>query len=474
MHRGSIHRLRISVAITAVVALVLSGCGPAAPASPGAGSPGAGSPAPGATAGPTATTAAEPVELTILEHQDPRIAELKVLLPKFEAEMQQQGRNVTVRLLEGPAPDSEFLTKVTLDYNAGNAADVTSYGASAVPGFVDAGYLLDLTDRLNGWADYPSFYQVLRDEAVQADGRTYTVPREATVQQFFYRKDVLETHGISTDQPETWADLLARMEELAPKLGKPPILIPAAKPWGGGTFWEGFIHLMLGTDSPLYDESDGKWVVRSPGLTSVFNFYESLAKANLLPVDALVNPEPWVPTKYEAFPKGELAVATCGTWCWIFDWGPGTRGEIPDIFDRVATWEFPSETGGTFIWGATGWVWAVSAQSEHPEEAFELVKWLASGEALATHMTTIGAASPRDDIGSVAPYSEMPFLIDAEQSLARGRSFQPRPGIDKIEQAVGEATEEIITGRMTGQEAADLFANSATSALGADQVKELP
>ncbi len=459
------HRLRVSAAFLAGATLILSACGQAATPSP-----------PPATSTPSAATSAPPsaaIELTVLEHQDPRINELKALLPKFEAAMKAQGKNITVKLLEGPAPDSEFRTKLTLDYNAGNAADVTSYPSSWVPDLASAGFLLDLTDRLNGWADYQRFYQVLREQAVQGDGRTYTVPREATVQQFFYRKDVLEANGISTTQPQTWTDLLDRMEQLRPKLGKPPILIPAGKPWGGGTFDEGFIHLMLGTNSPLYDTSDGKWVVRSPGLLSVFNYYEALAKADLLPVDALVNPEPWVPTKYEAFPKGELAVATCGTWCWIFDWGPGTRGEIPDIFNKVATWEFPTEKGGTFVWGATGWVWAIPSTTKYPDEALELVKWLTSGEALATHLVTIGAASPRDDIQSVAPYSEKAFLIDAEKALTRGRAFQPRPGIDKIQQFVGEATEEIITGRMTGQQAADLFATKATEALGSDKVKEL-
>jgi multiple sugar transport system substrate-binding protein len=423
----------------------------------------------------TATAAGEVVELTLLDHQELRVNALRELVPKFESEMAAQGRNIKVRLLEGPASDAEFETKITLDYSTGNAADVISSGAGPVPNYVAAGYLLDLTDMVNAWDEYQHVYQVLRDEMVQADGRIYSVPREATVMQLFYRKDVLEENGVSTEQPQSWADLQFRMEELKAKLGKHPILIPAGESWGGGTFWEGFVHLILGTDSQLYDESDGKWVVRSPGLTSVFNYYESLTEADLLPVRALLNPEPWVPTKYEAFPRGELAVTTCGTWCWIFDWGPGARGEIPDIHDKVATWEFPTEQGdGTFIWGASGWLWTISATTAHPEEAFELVKWLASGEALASHLVAIGAAAPMDNIQDVAPYADMPYLIDAEKSLERGRSFQARVGLDKIAQAVGEATEEIVSRRLTGEEAADMFAEQVTRLMGADNVKEMP
>lgn len=446
-------------AVLAVVGLVVAACQGGGQAPGGGASPGGGGQA---------------VQLTLLEHQDPRIKEIRELLPKFEAAMKAQGKNITVRLQEGPAPDSEFRTKLTLDYNAGNAADVTSYGFSWVPDFVAAGYLLDLTDRLNGWADYQKFYKSIRDEAPQTDGKVYSVPREASIQQLFYRKDVLTQHGVSTAQPNSWSELLDRMNQLRPKLGKPPILFPAGKAWGGGTFDEGFIHLMLGTDTPIYDTNDKKWVVRSPALTSVFKFYESLAKNQLLPVDALLNPEPWVPTKYTAFPKGELAVATCGTWCWIFDWGPQGSTPIKDIFDKVATWEFPTSQGGeTFVWGASGWVWGIADQTKHPDAAWELVKWLAGGEAMARNAVTVGAASPRDDLAGVAPYSEYEYLIAAEKQLAKARSFANPEGVDKMGQAVGEATEAIITKKANAQQAADLLAERATELLGERNVMEL-
>lgn len=473
-------RSRLLTAVFMVTSLVFAACQGGTTASPG----GTGGTPPASQAGSAASqpasaasqpaSAAAAVELTILEHQDPRLKELKALLPKFEAAMKAAGKNITVKVLEGPAPDTEFRTKLTLDYNAGNAADVVSYGSSWVPDFVSAGYLLDLTERLNGWADYQHFYKPLREQSVQADGKVYGVPREASIQQLFYRKDVLDKAGVSTAQPKSWDELITRMNELKPKLGKPPILFPAGKAWGGGTFDEGFTHLMLGTDSPLYDAADGKWIVKSPGLTSVFKFYETLTKDKLLPTEALLNPEPWVPTKYTAFPKGELAVATCGTWCWIFDWGPGTKGEIPDIFNKVATWEFPTEKGGTFVTGGLGWVYAISAKSKHPDEAFELVKWLTSGEAMATNAVTIGAAAPRDDIQDVAPYSGKPFLIDAEKRLTGARAFQAPAGVDKIQQLVGEFTEEVITGRMTGDAAAAQFSQRATDALGAEKVKQSP
>ena len=89
------------------------------------------------------------MELTLLDHQQPRVDLLKQLLPKFEQAMAAQGKQITVKLIEGPAEDGAFKSKLTLDYNSGNAPDVTSIGAADASTFAASGYLLDLTDRLN-------------------------------------------------------------------------------------------------------------------------------------------------------------------------------------------------------------------------------------------------------------------------------------------------------------------------------------
>lgn len=413
------------------------------------------------------------VQLTLTDHQPPRVNLLRELLPAFEEEMQAQGKNITVRLQEAPAPDDQFATKMTLDFNSGNAPDVTSSGYTAAVDWANSGFLLDVTDRLAQWSDWERFYERLRQNITTADGKVFTVPREASVSQLFYRKDVLEEQGVSTEQPADWQDLLARMQQTTEAIGSPALLIPAGEAWGGGTFFEGFIHLMLATKSPLYDYDQQKWIVRSPGLRQVLDYYEAMTTAGVLPVDQLLNPEPWVPTKYEAFPAGELAATTCGTWCWIFDWGEEGAAPIDGLFEKVATWEFPMFSGeDTFVTGDTGWVWMISADTEHPEEAWELVKWLSQGEPMARNLVTVGAAAPRDDLGEVEPYASMDFLKDAEQRLVRARSFIPPPGTDKMVQAVGEATEQIITGEMTGEAAADHVAQRATELLGAEQVTE--
>ena len=412
-----------------------------------------------------------PVTLTLLEYQKPRADAVEKLLPEFEAAMSKAGRTVKVKLVRDILPDDQFKTKITQQYNAGQAPDVTDYGASFVPGFAGAGYLLDLTPYLNKWADWQSFYPDVRQQIVQPDGKIYALPHEANTQTLFYRKDVLNKLGVPTTQPTTWPELITRLKQITQKTGQPAIVLPAGSAWGGGTFGEGFLNVMLGTGSTLYNQDTKKWVVESPGLTQTFALYDELTKNKLLPVEALLNPEPWQPTKYKAFPAGTLPVAAQGTWGWRYDWGPEGAAPIPGLLSKVSTWEYPSSDGKPYSVSSVAFSYEVTAKTKYPNEAVELAKWLSSGKAMATQLVAVGAAAPRSGIDSIAPYSSQRTLIETGKQLATSRSFPPRPGQDQISQAVAEATEGILTGKLDGPAAAAAFAESAKELLGPDQVE---
>jgi multiple sugar transport system substrate-binding protein len=420
----------------------------------------------GAWAASTAKRGA--VTITVIEHQPPRVALMKKMLPLFE----RTHPNIKVKLIEGPAVDTDFQTKLTLDLNSGHAPDVIhlSFDAADVAA---SGYLLNLTPFVKTWAGWKRFYPNLRKGEVQADGKTYTIPGEATVQQFFYRKDVLVAHNISTAQPTTWNQLLDRLQQAKQALGGPSIVFPAGKQWGGGSYAESFVNAFLGTNSKLYDTAQKKWVVRSPGLSQVLGIYIDMTKTGVLDIPPLLNPTPWVATKYQAFTQGKLAVSTGGTWSWFFDWGPKGAGPIPNVFKTLGVWNYPSFSGGTYVVGGTGWRWAISAKTKHPNEAWQLASWLASPAFIAQNAVTIGAVSPRNDV-HVKPYSSYPVLIGSERQLPKARAFQSPSGVDKIIQVVDDVTESIITGKITTVgDAADAFASEATKLLGSDKVEQV-
>ena len=192
--------------------------------------------------------------------------------------------------------------------------------------YVLAGYLQDLTPYVSKWPDWGSKYYPAITKQCMVGGKVYGVPQEAGLEMLFYHKDILDKYHISTAQPASWADLLDRGREIKRKTGKWAMLFDAGVQWGGGVWGEAFGPMMLGTRSPIYDEATGKWVVRSKGLLQTFQFYEALYKDQLMPIQPLLNPSPWVIPKYKMFPAGQLVVSVGGSWSWRFDWGPQGAG----------------------------------------------------------------------------------------------------------------------------------------------------
>ncbi len=426
--------------------------------------------------------AASPVTITVREHQQLRVNYLKSIIPKFEAATRKAGKPIKVNLQVGPTDDGQFQSALTIDYAEGRGPDVTSFARNAAPDFIAAHRMANDTKALNAWRAWHTEWYPIMKKDVTVHGRQYTVPREASVLSLYYRHDILKKHGISTAQPKSWADLLHRANLIKKKTGLSSgkggnpgagvLLFPAGTQWGGGTFDEGFIHLMLGTKSKLYDTKTGKWVCKSKGLLDVFTFYHTLAKDKLIPVQALLSPNPWEPTKYAAFPAGDLTVTTSGTWAWEFDWGPHGAAPISNIFHKVATWEFPTEHGGSpFVFAGLGWVWAIAANSHHKAAAMTFIEYMMNPKVLSQGLSLIGNVSPRRDTKKFAPYSKKPYIYKTENDFTTGRYFQPEIGEDKIVQLVGTATTELITLQKSPKQALNDFYKGAIQLLGPGKVE---
>ncbi|MDB5538954.1 MAG: ABC-type sugar transport system, periplasmic component, partial [Devosia sp.] len=82
-----------------------------------------------------------------------------------------------------------------------------------------------------------------------------------------------------------------------------------------------------------------------------------------MPVQPLLGPEPWVIPKYEMFPHGELAATTCGSWCYIFDWGRESKNPIPDVTKVVGTWADPGQESGEYVLANLAAPWGVNAKA---------------------------------------------------------------------------------------------------------------
>jgi multiple sugar transport system substrate-binding protein len=414
-----------------------------------------------------------PVTITIMETKQTNIDAIGKEIPGFEAEMAKQGKDIKVELIADKLTDEQFMTKMTQQLAAGQAPDVLDIGENMAISWASAGYLAPLDDQLEAWGGWEHYYPAVKEAMTRQDGQIYSIPSGAGVLNLFYRQDILTELGIDTSQPETWDDLIERLVAVKEATGGTPLVIPAGTAWGGGTWGEGFQPLLGGTDKEYYDPETDTWDLESPGWLAVFELYADLVENDLLPVQDLQNPNPWEPTKYTKFPEGDIQVAAQGTWGWKFDWGPEGAAPIDGLTERVSTWQWPGLQSGDepYGWSSTGGGYAISADSDKKDAAFEFIKYLSSGKPLAEQLVASGAASARDDLDDVAPYSEEPQLLQAGKDLEGSVYVVTGDGASQIGQAVATATEMILSGA-SGQEAYDAFVADATDLLGPNLVKQ--
>lgn len=395
----------------------------------------------------------------------------EVLITGFNAQMEEAGMPYQAVDVRGPATDNDLKTKLTLDAAAGTLPDIFSIRDELIADFVAANYLADMGPYLTTWEDWSQYPDVLKNLATY-DGMVLGLPGGTTFS-FYYRKDVLEENGISTEQPKTWDDFYAVCGQIAEKTEAIPCGLPAATPWGGGTFGEGFQMVWLSFDGPIYE--DGKWVVHSPNLLKAFQVYETLSSNGWLTVDELLSPNPWEPIKYEGFPAGDVILVTGGDWQWTFDWGPEGATPIDGLFEKVERWEFPAENGEpfTYVDGGVGLVVAATTVSE--EGAAEFLKYSGTPEVECELMEIhIGGPSARMDMAEECPFYQDAVngkMVQASQFFETGRTFNfDQVGAAKISDGIGRATEDIITGTVTAAEAMDAFAEAMTDSLGEEFV----
>ncbi|MGC2031215.1 MAG: extracellular solute-binding protein, partial [Steroidobacteraceae bacterium] len=306
-----------------------------------------------------ADSAASVPTIRIAEHRQPRIDALNRAIPKIEKQL-----GVVIEVIEYPAPEKDYLSKLLTELGAGNAPDLfTANFDSDVPDMVSAGYLAPMTAEVKAWDGYAQLFDVAKKLSTSADGQIYALDSMLLVQQLYFRRDLLDKAGISTAQPTSWKDLLDRAREIKAKTGKYGLLLPAGMSWGPGAFNEGFILFVPGSKTPQIVNQDGTLNLNGQGVRDIFRLYKTLIDEELMPVGPLLGPEPWVIPKYVMFPAGDLMATTCGTWCYIYDWGKDSKNPVPDVTKNVGTWAVPGMDGGLSVSISGSNIWAVNAKS---------------------------------------------------------------------------------------------------------------
>ncbi|GAA3031921.1 ABC-type glycerol-3-phosphate transport system substrate-binding protein [Microbacterium dextranolyticum] len=209
-------------------------------------------------------------------------------------------------------------------------------------------------------------------------------------------------------------------------------------------------------------------------MTDSLSFYKELYDKGLAtPLDLALDPTIGSRVSTELIPQGKIAMAIDGSWL-PGGWMTGEHA-WPAWQQTMGLAKMPTQTGAEP--GATsmsgGWTLAVGSQTKHPKTAFDFISMALNKENTLKYDTENSQIAVRDDVATSQDYlgynPTFKFFVD----LVKVTHFRPAtPDYSQISSALQQATESVITGDASPQQAAKTYDDALTKIVGAQKVKQ--
>ncbi|MET9070190.1 extracellular solute-binding protein [Streptosporangium sandarakinum] len=386
------------------------------------------------------------------------------VIPRFEAAQKQAGRDVRVLFQPNGVDDEQYKTKVALDLKSRTGADVIDLDGIWVGEFAQAGYIKPLgevggaaVDSWDGWRQIP--------EAVQGlgvfDGKRYGVPQGTDGRILYYNKSLFAKAGLPEKwQPRSWQEILDAGTALRRLPGVTPIQINAGTAMGEATSMQGALPLLAGTGTEIY--ANGKWTGASQGVKDVLDLYRRIYAGGL--GDPRLQQEAKGRDKsFAEFAAGKIGILAEGDYFWRSVIDP--KAGVAPMADRdkvVGYAKIPARTPGSGIRGqdfvsmSGGAVRVLNPFSRHPRQAWELLAFLHSAEAVKAELAGAVRVTSRSDVNDEVLAGD-PLLSFVSREILPITAYRPGLALyPQVSAALQEATADVVSGRSV-EEAATAY-----------------
>lgn len=208
--------------------------------------------------------------------------------------------DITVEWVNYATADTYQNLKLALA--SGGGPDIAQIETSHLAGFVELGGLADMTEWVTPYKDKMNAYKWV--DATK-DGKIYAMPWDSGPVVLFYRRDIFEAAGFSSDPKEveklvsTWDKMLEVCKTIVEKTGSPCFAQNKAQNYGR------MYESVLWQQGLGYYNEKGEITVNSPGNVATLEMFGKFWDANVVS-DELEWTEGWV----NAFGAAEKPLAT--------------------------------------------------------------------------------------------------------------------------------------------------------------------
>ena len=379
--------------------------------------------------------------------------------------------------------DVDLVNKVALEYkNPSTTPDVFMLPSGYVGQWVGSDYLLPLDSYVNDSTKAPfwsSFPKVIQDES-RISGKVYAVNTGENNTAIYYNTAMLKQAGISVPwQPKSWDDLLSAARAVKASGQKViPFWTAAGTSAGAGGVLQGSANLVYGSSTPtIFDYTTKKWVVDSPGLREVFDFYRKVYGEHLgASTSDLFSPKS-VGRPVVLLKDHQLAIAVGSNW--FADAWTETNRHWANAAQEASAIPLPTSHGQAPGSASTlgGWAIAVSKVTKHPELSWGLLKIMQSDDNQTYIANRAGFVPPSQTVAKSDGFLNFapPFNKAFGDALPNSKLVpSEQEGYPAWVQGIGQATGQIATDPNTSVDAAiKILRETVANQVGADKVETL-
>lgn len=370
------------------------------------------------------------------------------------ADFEQKHPHIRLNLLEGPNSADLVENLYTSSFILGDSPyDLVNMDVVWTSKFAAAGWLRDLSSQITS-AETAAFSP--RDiDAGRYEGKLYRIPIRSDLGMLYYREDLLKAAGLKP--PTTFAETIAIAQTLK-KAGK----IDWGYVWQGRQY-EGLVAMF----AEVLQGYGGFWV--KPNTLEVGLDRPETLKAIAFLRDTIkmgVSP-PGVTTYQEEearrlFQGGRVAFMRS----WPYAWPKGNESDSPikGKFAIKAMVGSPGNSGGACL---GGWGLGIATSSQHPKEAWEVIKYFTSEAVQRKLILEAGYVPSRKalftDPQIVAKYPHYPKLLEVSKNAVLRPPIAQYAQVSDILQRYLSAA---ITDRISPDRAMQAAANETRQLLG--------
>ncbi|MFI6793579.1 extracellular solute-binding protein [Nonomuraea sp. NPDC050383] len=387
------------------------------------------------------------------------------VVPKFEEAQKAKGKDVKVKFVPSGVDDEQYKTKLSLDLKSGKGADVIDIDGIWAGEFAEAGYIKPLAELVgpeaeswDGWAQIPESVQGL----ATFNGKKYALPVGTDGRVLYFSKPLFQKAGLPADwQPKSWQEVLDAGAKLKAAGVPVPIQVNAGTAMGEATTMQGVLPLLAGAGGEV--QKDGKWAGASQPVKDVLGLYQKIYGGSGLGDPRLQQEAKGRDKSFQQFAQGKIGILLEGDYFWRGVVNP--KDGVAKMADRdqsVGYALIPAMEPGKGIRGqdfvsmSGGALRTVNPNSKHPKEAFELLAFTLSPEALKEETKDGNVRiTPRTDVNKEILAGE-PLLTFISEKVLPLTAYRPPVAVyPQVSVALQEATSAVVSGKTPDEAAAE-------------------